>query len=176
MSDPRLDANELYLLAMLLAQPADDALEALKDLLPQAPWLSEAVAELERLPLERWQGEHTRLFVNGYPKTPCPPFESAYRQGHMGGTAAGDLEALYLRVGLASTGAPADFLGTLLECAAMLAERGDSDSKLCELWDEHLVRWAPRFADDLEAHGRLKLYRSVGIRLGRLFPEQAHDG
>ncbi|AGA89777.1 hypothetical protein Thimo_0949 [Thioflavicoccus mobilis 8321] len=58
-------------LAGLLAQPADDALDLLRDWLPAAPWLAQAIAELAALPLAEWQGEHTRLFINGYPKTPC---------------------------------------------------------------------------------------------------------
>jgi hypothetical protein len=35
------DPRELRTLAAILAQPEDDALDALRDLLPQAPWLAE---------------------------------------------------------------------------------------------------------------------------------------
>jgi TorA maturation chaperone TorD len=161
----------LRTLAALLSQPEDDALDALRDLLPQAPWLAEVVAELEGIPLERWQAEHTSLLLNGWPRTPCPPFESAYRHGQMGGSSATDLGNLYRRAGLRATEAPPDYLGTLLECAAWLAEQPDGAPLLRELEQEHLDRWVPRFARDLQANARLVLYRALGERLAALFPE-----
>ena len=162
------DPRQLYILSALLAFPEDDALDALRDMLPMAPWLAPAIEELADKPLEQWQGEHTRLFLSGYPKTPCPPFESAYRQGQMGGTVAGDLEALYRRAGLGARLAPADYLGTLLECLALLEERGDAEEVIEELWGAHLDRWLPRFARDLQSHGEFALYRLLGARLAEL--------
>lgn len=172
----------LRLLATLLAQPEEDALAALKDMLPLAPWLAPAIAELEGLPLARWQGEHTRLFVNGYPKTPCPPFEAAYREGQMGGgTTCERLTDLYRRAGLAATGGPPDYLGTQLECVAYLADqaattdaallgpgRESPDTLLCALWEDHLSQWLPRFAEDLQQAARLALYRALGAQLAEL--------
>lgn len=155
--------------------PQEDALAALGELEPFAPWLAPAIAELEGVPLAQWQGEHTRLFVSGYPTTPCPPFESAYRHGQMGGTAAEELASLYQRAGLAATGAPADYLGTLLECAALLEAQGDPQRLLPELWSEHLLRWLPRFAQDLQTHSGLLLYRLLGAELSRLAEGPSHD-
>lgn len=179
------DAAELRLLAVLLAMPESESLDGLRDMLPAAPWLAPAVAELERLPLEHWQAEHTRLFISGYPRTPCPPFESAYRQGQMGGTTASELQGFYGRAGLTATEVPADYLGTLLECAAYLTdlaqERGEGGGDcpaaalLVELWGDHLKRWLPRFARDLAEHAGLLLYRGLGSRLARLCPEPADD-
>ena len=173
-------SQQILILAGLLAFPEPDAREALRDLLPLAPWLAESLAELDRLPLDQWQGEHTRLFTSGYPKTPCPPFESVYRQGRMGGTVVAELEELYRRAGLEARGAPADYLGTLLECLAILAA-GDhpaqddlaQDDSAREglrrsLWNDHLSRWLPRFAQDLQVHGELRLYRDLGERLAGL--------
>ena len=172
------DPSHLRRLAMLLAMPEAGALEALREISSQEPWLSEPIAELESLPLERWQAEHTRLFVSGYPKTPCPPFESAYRQGNMGGTAALDLQGLYRRAGLEAGETPPDYLGTQLEFAAYLLDvgpgEGDADcpagALTAELWDEHLCRWLPRFARDLHTQAELMLYRGLGERLACLCP------
>ncbi len=174
-------SSHLRLVATLLAMPAEGALEALREVLPQAPWLAEAVGELESLPLEHWQAEHTRLFINGYPETPCPPFESAYRQGRMGGPCAGDLQGLYRRAGLQTSGAPADYLGTLLECAAYLGglchDRGQCPAAelLAELWESHLNHWLSRFASDLGGAARLKLYQVLAGQLVLLGPEPAHE-
>jgi TorA maturation chaperone TorD len=185
-------AEDLKLLAALLAQPADDGLDLLRHWLPGHPWLAPAIDELAGLPLAEWQAEHTRLFVNGYPKTPCPPFESAYREGRMGGTSGEQLRDLYRRVGLAATGAPSDYLGALLECAAYLTGQcgllqpplkhtaapagtsppgtaGESPcTLLATLWHDHLGRWLPRFAQDLQDAAQLRLYRLLGERLAAL--------
>lgn len=171
MTGTNLFQDQLRILAALLAQPEDDALDALRDLLPSAPWLTDAIAELERTPLAHWQAEHTRLFVNGWPKTPCPPFESAYRHGHMGGAARADLESLYLRAGLRAIEAPADYLGTILECAALLAEQAGMEPLRRELEDDHIRRWVPRFSRDLQENGGLILYRTLGERIAQRFPE-----
>lgn len=161
----------LRTLAGLLALPGKDALEILEDLAALEPWLAGSLPELAAVGLDEWQGEYTRLFISDYPKTPCPPFESAYRQGNMGGTAVTDLEQLYRRVGLHSIDMPADFLGTILECAAYLQQReGGPDEVLrSELWDEHLTKWVPRFAKDLAEQSRLELYRALGRELGAVF-------
>jgi TorA maturation chaperone TorD len=169
------DPQQALILAALLAYPEPDAREVLRDLLPLAPWLADPLAELDQLPLDHWQGEHTRLFFSGYPRTPCPPFESVYRQGRMGGTVVAELAGFYRRAGLEARGVPADYLGTLLECLAILATGNDPAREGLgrELWNEHLSRWLPRFSRDLQDHGELQLYRVLGERLARLCCEDA---
>lgn len=164
------DPNRLRVLAALLAMPEEESLDALRDMRPQAPWLEFSLPELERIPLEHWQAEHTRLFVSGYPKTACPPYESAYRQGMMGGSRVDDLAGLYRRAGLQAEDVPADYLGTMIECAAYLREQG-MDDLLGELAEEHLEVWAPRFARDLQDQAGLDLYRALGKQIEGLFPE-----
>jgi len=164
------DPQRIRVLAALLSMPEDDALAALRDMQQTAPWLESSLPELERMPLEHWQAEHTRLFISAYPKTPCPPYESAYRQGTMGGTSASELAQLYRRAGLRADDVPADYLGTMLECASYLAEQG-IDDLLRELVDDHLAFWVPRFARDLQDQARLDLYRALGQQIQALFPE-----
>jgi len=162
--------DQLRILAALLAMPEDDALDALRDMRPSAPWLEPSLPELERIPLTHWQAEYTRLFISAYPRTPCPPYESAYRQGTMAGTAATELADLYRRAGLQAVDVPADYLGTMLECAAYLEEQGLEDL-LRELTEEHLALWLPRFARDLCDQAELVLYRALGRQLATLIPE-----
>ncbi len=170
MTLPSTDPNQLRILAALLAMPEADALDALRDMRPQAPWLEFSLPELERIPLEHWQAEHTRLFISAYPKLPCPPYESAYRQGTMVGISARELADLYHRAGLQAVDVLPDYLGTLLECAAYFKETG-RDDLLRELTEEHLALWLPRFARDLVDHAGLDFYRTLGRQIGILIPE-----
>ena len=165
-----LTADNLRLLGGLLATPGSDSLETVKALVEEHGWLSPAVDELSSLPLDQWQGEHTQLFLSGYPKTPCPPFESAYRNKRMNGPACSEVEAFYQRAGLQmeSEEVPADYIGTELECAAWLLDQGEQ-ALWEELRGEHLSRWIGKFAEDLKAAATLKLYRSLGEKLADLF-------
>jgi TorA maturation chaperone TorD len=93
----------------------------------------------------------------------------------MEGEASAAARAFYARLGLAATALPADFLGTLLECAAWLAETPDGAALEETLFRDHLAPWVGRFARDLAKHSALLLYRALGERLAALFPAQDDD-
>ncbi len=170
MDSPLPSATTLRCLARLLGAPDDGAQRSLRRHAAEHPWLSGAVVEMAVVPLDRWRAEHTRLFVSGYPRTACPPFESAYRHGRMGGPAVHELEDLFARNGLAPDGMPADFLGALLDLAGELRDRPLAASSLAELWSRHLALWVPDFAADLDRHATLRVYRDLAARLMSLFP------
>ena len=67
-------AQVLRLSALLLGLPDEHSLATLRELAAEHDWLQAAAVELEEISLQEWQAEHTRLFINGYPKTPCAPF------------------------------------------------------------------------------------------------------
>lgn len=163
-------ARRLRQWAALLAYPEGEALAAVRELRTVADWPSSAaLAELAALPLERWQAEYTRLFINGYPTTPCPPFATA----HWGPGVAEELQALYHRAGLHAPPEWADYLGTLLDCAAYLLEVAPQAAVLAELRDDYLAVWLPRFAAALQTHAALQLYRELGAVLGEVPAELA---
>ncbi len=155
-------------LAQLLGQPDVASLSALQDLVVEYSWLDAAVDELCVTPLDRWQAEHTRLFINGYPGTACPPYGSIHRHGRMEGPICDELRSLYQRAGLAPVReVPADYLGTILEFAAWLHEQetGEARGLLEELRDVHLAGWLPDYAGCLRRESRLMLYRDMGLQL-----------
>lgn len=168
-----VEANELQLLAALLGTPTDESLALLREVAAAHRWLQPAVEELEQLPLDQWQAQHTALFINGYPTTPCLPFASPWRNGIMHGPLLEDLNDLLARIGVASEQVPPDYLGVLLECAALLQmEPSEKSSDLQrELWDQQLQPWLPRFAAALRQHSPLLLYRTLGTRLEALCDE-----
>ncbi len=154
---------------LMLSQPVEDSLSLLQTLSADHPWLALGVKELSGIPLSTWQGEHTRLFVSGYPKTVAPPFESVYRHQAMFGPVVEELIALYRHAGLSAEQMPADYLGVELECALYLttSQQADASRLLHQLWADHLLRWLPAFAADLQ-HSRLALYRLWGEQLNQL--------
>lgn len=166
--------ERLQLLGWLLAAPAEDARELLHELRDQQPWLQDSLPELDAVPLEEWQAEHTRLFVNGHPRTACPPFESVWVNGMMSGPATASIADLYRRIGLESEHLLPDYLGTMLECASYLEEQPDEPACALrrELWEEHLGRWLPQFTQALLKESRLALYRDLAGQLSALYEDR----
>ncbi len=169
-----IPGERLRLLATLLAAPEPDSLAILEELAPEHPWLAEAAAELRSVPIEEWQAEHGRLFICGYPRTPCLPFESAHRHGMMCGPATEELAMLYLDLGLQADELPPDYLGIELECAAHLAEAGGHPEAERALWQDHLLRWLPEYADVLARESRLVLYGGLANELAAICREAGH--
>lgn len=160
-----ISSQTLQLLAMLLGVPDRDSLPTLQQNIADHDWLEPVADELNGIPLEQWQAEHTRLFINGYPNTPCAPFESIYRHGRMSGPACEELERLYTHAGVSPTGdLPADYLGTMLAFAAWLLERGTPEAglQLEELRQKHFASWLPGFGERLTQDARLQIYRKMG--------------
>jgi putative dimethyl sulfoxide reductase chaperone len=157
--------DRLRLAGVLLSSPGGDAVTELRALTIDHPWLDDSLTEIEALPLAEWQAEHGRLFVGVQRRTPCLPFESAQRDGMMPGPATVAMAALYRGLGLEAHGLPPDYLGSMLECAAFLAESGDRPEAEEELWRKHLLLWLPRYAETLVAESRLLLYEFLGREL-----------
>ncbi|MBF0175254.1 MAG: molecular chaperone TorD family protein [Magnetococcales bacterium] len=163
--------HELTLLAGLLGQPEPGSLAAVEEMAIELPGLQAVCPELRGISLESWQAEHTRLFVNGFPTTPCPPFESFWRHGVLGGDCVQAIAGLYQRAGVAADpDISPDFLGSMLDLAAHLAAQRVAQADLrWELWEEHLAIWVPRFATRLKESAGLALYGFLGSRLLDLF-------
>lgn len=164
-------ARRLRLLSTLLNAPGEESLDVVALLAKEADWLAGPLGEVRATPLGQWQAEHTRLFVNGFPRTACPPFASAYVQGAMNSASAAKATDFYARLGLVPTpGLPADYLGTLLECAAYLADGGvaAAEETRAAFWDQLLQPWLPRFANDLRSSARMQIYRALGAELAAL--------
>jgi TorA maturation chaperone TorD len=162
-------STELKVLASLLAYPDQDTKEVVQELAAHYHWLEPAASELETLSLAFWQAEYTRLFEG---ESPCPPYESVYMSGRMHGPQEAELREFYRRLGMNHSGAPEDYLGTLLECAAMVNANPEVGRDYwSELWNGHLRQWVPRFCFELRHHSRMTLYRVVAERLCVLFPE-----
>lgn len=162
--------ERLRLAAGLFAAPGEDALAILAGVAALHPQLDAARRELAALGPEEWAAEHGRLFINGHPRTPCLPFESAQVNGIMPGPATAEVAALYAALGLEAGEAPADYLGSMLECAAWLADEEADAAAERALW-QRLRRWLPGYAETLAGESRLLLYRFLAGELAAVCRE-----
>ena len=172
----KVSAEKLQLFAMLLGAPEAGSLEILQSMSAQHPWLMGPLHELHDTPLQQWQGEHTALFINGYPHTVAPPFLTALCSGQMGGAEEESMRDFYYRLGLEADGMPADYLGTLFECAAWLLQQEEKQSDdFAELWDNYLYPVLPDFANRLIEHQGLRLYQEMGRQLSQIYWHNAPE-
>ncbi len=119
--------------------------------------------------LETLQGEYTRLFITGYPKTPCPPYESVELEGRIMGKAAEAVEKNYKEWGMSVEPGILDHISTELEfCAFLLSasmleeETALEATKAYNAFKEnHLVVWLPGFLSKLENSTNFVVYRQL---------------
>ena len=136
--------------------------------------LVQELGKLSSLPLDQVQGEHTRLFINAYPHVPCPPYESAYREGELLGAAAEQVDVLYREWGLVVEGEQVDHVAAELEFVAFLLTLDTPEARnAAETFTrDHLARWVPRFAEDVIRESRLGFYREAGRLLAIMVREE----
>jgi TorA maturation chaperone TorD len=137
--------------------------------LPVAPFVHE-LGLLGRLQLDQVQGEHTRLFLNAFPRVPCPPYESAYREGELAGRSAEAVHAAYRQWGLVTETEDVDHAGAELEFLAFLMslEAPEATAAAEDFLAAHVSRWLPQFAADMVRESSLPFYRSTGRLLAAL--------
>lgn len=165
------------LLSRVFAYPDLERLAEIAELSQGLPEAAPLLAGL-KTPLTELQAEYTGLFINGYPELPCPPYESAYREGGLLGEAAAEVAQFYERWGLEASVELPDHLALELEFLYFLnarageaedpeeATRAHADCR--RFLKEHLFQWAPEFAKDLQERAQLRLYREAASLLTRL--------
>ena len=89
------DAQSLRLHGLMLHKPERETLERLQAMSEQHGWMQAGLHELSLTPLETWQEEYTRLFVNTDPDRSAPPYESIYRRQPEDAVVVERLQALY---------------------------------------------------------------------------------
>ena len=149
----------------LLSEAVPDILSDLKDALEKIDMASDS--ELEDL---LW--EYTRLFIGPY-KLPCPPWESVYTSPKrlMMQEAYDEVRDYYNKAGLTvnNQGIMADHLGAELNFLAVVLQKAHSDPKKEQYYrdliegflDEHVIKWIPQFARDMEDAADLSFYKTL---------------
>jgi TorA maturation chaperone TorD len=170
-------STEYHFLSLCLLYPQADLLPRLQETAAATgqPWATEMVEAFARESLEALQIEHTRLFVNNIEGVPCPPYESAYVDGQLLTATTAAVAAFYEEWGLRQAAETADYLPVELQFLAYLLalESQAEDAQAIEMArqqfeTEHLLRWLPRFAIDLQESAQITFYQKTGIQLAAL--------
>lgn len=169
-------AADYYFLSLCLLYPQPEMVAQLRLPAEQAgPWATEVVAAFEAPSLETLQVEHTRLFVNSADGAPCPPYQSAYVDGHLMSATTALVAAFYAEWGVAQALEVADYLPVVLQFTAWLMELAAQSAHPEPVHQarrrfeaQHLHPWLARFAADLQAQTTLDCYRLVAVQLLRL--------
>jgi len=164
------------LLSRLFAYPDAGRLAETEELAQELP-VAEVLRTSLQAPLIELQAEYTRLFINNYPELPCPPYESAYREGGLLGEAAVRVQQFYAEWGLEAAEELPDHLALELEFVHFLdAQAAEADAEeaaqACtdreRFLKEHLLEWAPQLAADVQEEAGLALYREAALLLTHL--------
>jgi putative dimethyl sulfoxide reductase chaperone len=128
------------------------------------------VASFEKESIEQLQAEYTRLFINGYPGTPCPPYESVYREHRMHGESSIGVQDAYRAWDLSVAPGLIDHISTEFEFLSFLSSAESIDHTLAIkahnsislFMTEHLCRWVPKFIADLKRSATMESYALLG--------------
>jgi TorA maturation chaperone TorD len=149
----------------LFSEAVPDILSDLKDALDKIDIASDS--ELEDL---LW--EYTRLFIGPY-KLPCPPWESVYMSPKklMMQEAYDEVRDYYNKAGLTvnNQGIMADHIGAELNFLVVILQKANSDPEKEQYYRnlakgflaEHIIKWVPQFARDMEDAADLLLYKEL---------------
>jgi TorA maturation chaperone TorD len=132
--------------------------------------LSALTSSFEKSDMEHLQAEYTRLFINGYPNTPCPPYESVYLEKRMLGDASVRVQSAYSQWDMTVESGLIDHIATEFEFLAFLCTAeslnlaiGLEARKSASLFiREHLCRWVPKFIEDLRCSASMEAYKLLG--------------
>lgn len=180
--------------SMYLCKPSKEALENWKKLLSEDTpcFLAEfknAVNEIDlrsKKELEDLLWEYTRLFIGPY-KLPCPPWESVYTSPKklMMQDAHDDVRAFYAEMGLAvnDQNVMCDHIGAELNFLAVLYENMDDYPEKISYYEdlakrflvEHILKWAPQFAEDMEKAADTAFYKMLASATKRMIQDLTKD-
>ena len=150
---------------VLLSEDVPDILIDLKAAVDKINMASDS--ELEDL---LW--EYTRLFIGPY-KLPCPPWESVYTSPKklMMQEAYDEVRGYCIKAGLTinDDGIMVDHIGAELNFLSVLLQKANSDPEkeryhrdlLKGFIDEHIMKWVPQFARDMEEATESPLYKAL---------------
>lgn len=183
MSSPLQKALLFKFLSRCLAYPNQAFIPTLVEISEQIKTGSDErqglIRAFELEETEPLQAEYTRLFLNGYPHTVCPPYESIYLEKRMHGDAAVAVQKTYTKWEMSVEASLIDHLSTELEFLAFLASAeslnnevsADAGKAAEQFIKRHICRWGPQFIEDLKEGAKMDCYRKLGEMMEQILGE-----
>jgi len=127
------------LFSLIFSPPTKDVLEEIKKM--DLSILSEESRKvLQETDPKELMIEYTRVFINAFPRVPCPPYESYYKEGTVYGESSVQVEKIYRQHNLVYDykSEPPDHISVELEFLALT-----EDSSFLT----RLKSWVPKFIE-----------------------------
>ncbi len=167
MSD--ISAVEYRFLSLAMAYPDEKFLNGLLELKKIANnniiYFNPLINLAKKEKSAEQQAEYTRLFISGFPKTPCPPYESFFTQGILFGKANEIVRKIYSDWEMDVIPSLADHISTEFEFLAFLSAvketsdyTNDAKQTFTYFLNNHILNWILDFAYTLQNNTKNNYY------------------
>ena len=156
--------------ARAFSYPTVDRIEELKIIPAQIDEESDLLddlfnwaVELSELPRDQIEPDFVTLFINGYPKTIAPPYESLFRGSTtMLGPTSDDVIQYYVKYQLEPTedSTLPDALSIELDFVGFLLSQEPDNEDIKEFVNEHLLTWVFDFTDKIK-ESEIEIYKKL---------------
>ena len=160
-------AKEFFLVGKLLTYPSIELRKELEKIVEGDHPISSTLKQIDDKSFENLQGEYTRLFVTGYPKTPCSPYYSAYKTGLVVSEHTDILYNLYAKYGIEIPDEQfPDFIPILMEFMVLLL----SNNKIEEAKSFHskYITWLLVFSETIKDNTNIEYFNLISQNISNL--------
>lgn len=162
-------AQKFFVFAKLLTYPTKELKEDIEKVVKQInneddkKTFKNIIAKLDNN-REELEGEYTALFITGYPKTPCPPYFSAYQTGMIVSEYSEKLYDLYEEYGIELSNEQfPDFLPTMMEFMTLLLT--NELKKEAENFYNEYLSWTNEFSKNIKRNAKEDYFIEIAEQL-----------
>ena len=133
---------------------------------------------LEESNHEKLSTEYVNLFINKYPKVPCPPHESYFRSGSLfDPIVLTDLERFYTKLNLKPKSNFGDQIANVLEYMFILnaidkLNKEEKQKMETEFFEKHIYSWATKLVKCIKENTKEKYYLKLAEEFEKFLKEE----
>ena len=159
-------AKEFFLVGKLFTYPTLEMKEELEKVVTEDSFHN-ILSKVDSKNIENLQGEYTRLFVSGYPSTPCPPYFSAFKTGLVVSDHTDALYDIYDKYGIEiPEGQFPDFIPILMEfMVLLLSNNQDEESKT---FYNKYISWLSEYSQNVKRNSKMDYFNLTSEKLDSL--------
>jgi len=162
--------QKFFILGKLLTYPTKDLSIEIKKVISQSKnkgefdLVEKILSYLDKTNIEHLESEYTSLFVTGYPKTPCPPYFSAYQTGLVVSDFTEELYKIYENYGIElSNEQLPDFIPIMMEFMTLLLSN-NLEEEAKNFYDKYLS-WVSVFAENIKKNTKEEYFINIANQL-----------